>query len=89
MTDQPSTRSRLEFAVGSAVEDAGRLLVALGRTQRWGWCESDTITEETNEDWVRRSIKHLRLALTNLETYMTPEQMENYQASIDLVRKGN
>lgn len=86
MTNQP-TQSGLEFAVGSAVEDAGRLLVALGRTQRWGWSESGAITEETNEAWVRRTINNLRLALSNLEHHMTPEQTENYQASIDLARK--
>jgi hypothetical protein len=71
MTDQKYMRPGLDFAVGKAIEEAGELQAALGKTLRWGWFsvnpELPKAEQETNMVWVRREISDLRGALDNLE----------------------
>jgi len=77
MTDQKYMRRGIGFAMGKAIEEAGELLAALGKTQRWGWQSSNPELppeqRETNEAWVRREIADVRGALDNLESNMTTE----------------
>lgn len=74
MTDQKYMRPGLDFAVGKAVEEAGELMAALGKTLRWGWSsvnpELPRSAQEPNASWVRREIADLRGALDNLEREM-------------------
>ena len=74
MTDQRYMRPGLDFAVGKAIEEAGELCAALGKTLRWGWSsynpELPVKDQEPNASWVRREIADLRGALDNLEREM-------------------
>lgn len=67
-------RPGLEFAVGKAIEEAGELLAALGKTLRWGWDsynpELPPSQRESNAAWVKREIADARGALDNLEREM-------------------
>lgn len=71
MTDPRYMRPGLAFAVGNAIEEAGELCTALGKTLRWGWSsvnpELPKEQQETNEAWVRRELADMRVALDNLE----------------------
>lgn len=75
MTSPKYMRPGIEFAVGKAIEEAGELLAALGKTLRWGWAsvnpELPSSQQETNADWVRREMADVRGALDNLEREMT------------------
>jgi hypothetical protein len=74
VTDQKYMRPGLDFAVGKAIEEAGELMAALGKTLRWGWNsvnpELPEAQQEPNASWVRREIADLRGALDNLEREM-------------------
>lgn len=74
MTDQKYMKPGIDFAVGKAIEEAGELLAALGKTLRWGWYsvnpEIPKDDRETNACWVRREIQDVRGALDNLEREM-------------------
>ena len=37
MTDPKYIRHNLPFALAHAIEEAGELLAAMGKTLRWGW----------------------------------------------------
>lgn len=71
MTDQKYMRPGLNFAAGKAIEEAGELMAALGKTIRWGWYsvnpELPRAQQETNLVWVKREMADLRGALDNLE----------------------
>lgn len=74
MTDPKYMRPGLDFARGKAIEEAGELLAALGKSLRWGWTSVNpdlpANQQETNADWVRREMADLRGALDNLEREM-------------------
>jgi NTP pyrophosphatase (non-canonical NTP hydrolase) len=59
-----------------AIEEAGEFVSAAGKTQRWGRSSfNPDLPEdmrESNEDWLRREINDLRLALTRLELELLP-----------------
>ncbi len=71
MTQAKYMRPGLDFAVGKAIEEAGELGAALGKTLRWGWDSYNPdlppAERESNEQWVRREIADVRGALDNLE----------------------
>lgn len=71
MTDPKYMRPGLNFAAGKAIEEAGELIAALGKTIRWGWYsvnpELPKAEQETNLVWVKREMADLRGALNNLE----------------------
>lgn len=85
MTNPKYMRPGLPFAIGKAIEEAGELLSALGKTQRWGWDsynpELPPSQRESNEAWVRREIADVRGALDNLEREMTNEAMREMDAA--------
>lgn len=74
MTDPRYMRPGLGFAVGKAIEEAGELCAALGKTLRWGWSsvnpELPAAEQEPNASWVRREMADVREALDNLEREM-------------------
>lgn len=74
MSDPKYVRHNLPFALAHAIEEAGELLAAMGKTLRWGWQsvnpELPHSEQETNAAWVRREIKDVREALDNLEREM-------------------
>ena len=74
MSDPKYMKPGLDFAVGKAIEEAGELIAALGKTLRWGWFsvnpELPRSKQESNESWVRREIADVRGALDNLEHEM-------------------
>lgn len=74
MSDPRYLRPGLPFAMALAIEEAGELLAALGKTQRWGWAsvnpELPAAKQEANASWVRREMADLRYALDNLEREM-------------------
>lgn len=63
-------RPGLDHALGRAIEEAGEVLSALGKTLRFGWDSSNPLLpeneRETNELWVRREVADLQHALTTL-----------------------
>lgn len=54
-----------------AVEECGEFIAAAGKTQRWGRRsynpELPEAERELNEDWLRRELADVRLALSRLE----------------------
>jgi hypothetical protein len=73
MTDPKYVRPGLDFARGKAIEEAGELLAALGKSLRWGWLSRNPesgASSEINADWVRREMADMRGALDNLEREM-------------------
>lgn len=74
MTDPKYMRPGLDFARGKAMEEAGELVAALGKSLRWGWDsfnpELPRTERESNAHWVRREMKDVREALDNLEREM-------------------
>lgn len=74
MTNQKYMRPGLDFARGKAIEEAGELLAALGKSLRWGWNSANPELpigdRETNAAWVRREMDDVRGALDNLEMEM-------------------
>lgn len=60
-------RPGLDHALGRAIEEAGEVLAALGKTVRFGWGGSNPLIpeeeRETNEAWVRREVADLQHAL--------------------------
>ena len=74
MTDPKYMRHNLPFALAHAIEEAGELLAAMGKTLRWGWesvnPELPPDEQETNADWVRREIDDVRESLDALEREM-------------------
>lgn len=74
MTNQKYMRPGLDFARGKAIEEAGELLAAIGKSLRWGWNSANPELpigdRETNAAWVRREMDDVRGALDNLEMEM-------------------
>lgn len=81
MTDPKYMKPGLNFAVGKAVEEAGELMAALGKTLRWGWHsvnpELPRSKQESNEYWVLREITDLRGAIDNLEREIREQRRIN------------
>lgn len=87
MSDPKYMRPGLDFARGKAIEEAGELIAALGKSMRWGWesvnPEIPVHQRETNANWVRREMADLRGALDNLEMEMSEKlTAEGYLRSI-------
>jgi hypothetical protein len=84
MTDSKYMRPGLNFARGKAIEEAGELLAALGKSLRWGWLsvnpELPVAQQETNVAWVRREMDDMRGALNNLERELDPEYPRSPEA---------
>ena len=70
MSDPKYLRQDVNFCLAHAVEEAGEVVQALGKTLRWGTESYDpTIAEylqETNIDWVRREWRDLQEAMDRL-----------------------
>jgi len=85
VTDQNYMKPGLPFAVGKAVEEAGELLHALGKTLRWGWDgvnpELPRKKQESNARWVQRELQDLRGALANLELEMRAADLWRHEKS--------
>lgn len=71
MTNPRYMRAGLDFARGKAIEEAGELMAALGKSLRWGWESANPELpigqRETNLAWVRREMQDVRGALDNLD----------------------
>lgn len=64
-------RDDFESVLAHAVEECGEFLAAAGKTQRWGRRsfnpELPSEQRETNEQWLRRELADVRLAMARLE----------------------
>jgi len=85
MSDSKYLRPDVDFCMAHAVEEAGELMAALGKTMRWGfWSfnpELPVDQRETNIDWVRREMADLRDALDRLEAIL-PKKPTRYFSPI-------
>lgn len=64
-------RGSVEKALAHLVEEAGEVLAAAGKTMRFGFDSFNPLLpvdqQETNEQWLRREIDDLLLAINTLE----------------------
>ena len=64
-------RDDFDSVLAHAVEECGEFIAAAGKTQRWGRKsfnpELPPNERETNEDWLRRELADVRLAMARLE----------------------
>ena len=67
----------LLFCLAHVVEEAGEVLSAAGKTQRWGFTSYDPTVpverRESNANWLKREMKDLREAIRRLEDCMIRE----------------
>ena len=70
MSDPKYLRQDVNFCLAHAVEEAGEVVQALGKTLRWGTESCDpTVCDtfrETNIDWVRREWRDLQESMDRL-----------------------
>ncbi|UVD36525.1 MazG-like nucleotide pyrophosphohydrolase [Rhodobacter phage RcXuper] len=62
----------VEKALAHLVEEMGEVMAAVGKTQRFGLESYNPLLppeqRETNEQWLRREVDDLKLAITKLES---------------------
>lgn len=81
-----------EQKMGYLVEEAGEVLAAAGKTQRWGLRsvnpELPPEEQETNRDWLLRELKDLRRAIDFVETELIDDQARESRDAIELATRG-
>lgn len=77
MSDSRFLQNGAEKRLSHVIEEAGEVLVAAGKIQRFGFLSVNPLLppeqQETNVDWLRREMADLRLALDRLEEALQNE----------------
>ncbi len=73
--DEKYRPKTIEAEMGWVVEEAGEVLAAIGKTQRWGLDSANPELppkdQEKNGDWIARELKDLKKAINMLQSSLS------------------
>jgi len=74
MADKRFFQEGFDKQLSHVVEECGEVLSAAGKTQRWGRDSVNPMLrsahKETNEEWLKRELQDLKIAIARLELTM-------------------